>query len=285
MAYGFIKHIEDKGYSKETVESYEKVIKQFFIYIQSNYPDNKEPFQISSKDIKGYLSLQKEKEKSVSTLNKELAILKTLFNYLWEIDKVPVDPAVKIKRFAVNDKPLIEISFDELQNLLEKVLSNPDYPPIRKAIFLLATKGLKTSEFRFKKDDVLESLDEEKLMITLRNRTIELDRKEAPFFQEYFYESMFNGSDYVFITKKHGKEEHGPIEVMSILSHLRAIAKDYLEDKQTITLVSIRRAIAYDLYTKHIPIQQIAKILGIEEDSASNYLKKLMEGNIKQNIT
>lgn len=285
MAYGFIKHIEDKGYSKETVGSYEKVIKQFFNYIQSTYPDNKEPFQISSKDIKSYLSLQKEKEKSISTLNKELAILKTLFNYLWEIDKVTVDPAVKIKRFAVNDKPSIEITFEELQILLEKVLSNPNYPPVRKAIFLLATKGLKTSEFRFKKEDVLDSMEEEKLMITLRNRTIELDRKEAPFFQEYLYESLFNGSDYVFITRKHGGEDHGPIEVMSILSHLRGIAKDYLGDKQTLTLVSIRRAIAYDLYTKYTPIQQIAKTLGIEEDSASNYLKKLMEGNINQNIT
>jgi len=285
MAFGFIKHIENKGYSKETIESYEKVINQFFTYIKLTYPDNKEAFQISSKDIKDYLLLQKKKNKSISTLNKELAILKTLFNYLWEIDKVPVDPAVKIKRFAVNEKPIIEIPFEELQSLVEKVLSNPGYLPVRKAIFLLATKGLKTSDFRFKKEDVLDAPEEGNVVLQLRNRKIVLEGKEATFFQEYFYESMFNGSEYVFVTKKHGSKVSGPIEVMSILSHLRAIAKDYLSENQTLTLVSIRRAIAYDLYSKNMAIQQIASQLGIEEDSASNYIKKLLEGKVEQNIT
>ncbi|MBT2695849.1 hypothetical protein J7E79_00090 [Bacillus sp. ISL-40] len=42
---------------------------------------------------------QLERDKSISTVNKELAIIKTFFHYLWEINKVPVDPAVKIKRF------------------------------------------------------------------------------------------------------------------------------------------------------------------------------------------
>ena len=285
MAYGFLNHLENKGYSKETVQSYEKVLNQFFIFIKTTYPDNKEPFQISSRDIKSYLELQKEKDKSLSTINKELAILKTFFNYLWEINKVPIDPAVKIKRYDTKEKPTIDFPFDELKSLLDKVLKNHDYPPVRKAIFLLATKGMKTAEFRFKRDCVMEYPENEKIVIKLHNRNIQLEGKEASYFQEYFYESMFNGSDYVFLTKKHGEEIGGPIEVMSILNHLRAIAKDYLGEDKTITLVSIRRAIAFDLYTKQIPIQQIAKTMGIEEESASNYLKKLMGGKAAQITT
>lgn len=277
MAYGFIKHLENKGYKNETLESYAKVIKLFFSYLQSTYPHNKEPFQISSKDIKGYLILQKDRNKSISTINKELAILKTFFNYLWEVDKVPVDPAMKIKRFSSEDRPLLGISYGEIKGLLKKVLNNPEYSTLRKAIFILATKGLKTSEFRFKKGDIEIPSDKNQVVINLRNRKIVLEGQEADYLKDYLQDSKLNGSDYVFITKRHGGKERCPIEVMSILSHLRTIANDYLKSEQTLTLVLIRRAIAYDLYVNNTPIQQIAKVLGIEEDSASNYLRILLE--------
>lgn len=280
MPYGFIGHLENKGYSEETVKSYEKVITQFFSFIQSTYPDNKEPFQISAKDIKTYLEKQREKDKSVSTVNKELAILKTLFNYLWEINKVQVDPAVKIKRYKVNNLPKVDITFEEVEEVLKKVLKNDNYSKLRKAIFLLATKGLKTADFRFKKEDVIDSDKEELLTINLRNRSIVLEGIEASYFQEYFYETMFNESEYVFTTKPHGEEQGGPIQVMSILNHLRAISNDYLGDNnEPLTLVSIRRSIAYNLYMQKMSIQSIAKTLGIEEYSASNYIRHLIVEN------
>ena len=47
MPYGFINNIEKKGYSVETIISYERVVNQFFIFIRRIYPSNKEPFQIS----------------------------------------------------------------------------------------------------------------------------------------------------------------------------------------------------------------------------------------------
>ncbi|QCJ45476.1 integrase (plasmid) [Bacillus sp. S3] len=281
MPYGFIKHLENEGYSEETVKSYEKIIVQFFSFIQSTYPGSKEPFQISSTDIKNYLEEQLNNEKTISTINKELAILKTLFNYLWEIDKVPVDPAVKIKRFKVKNLPKVDVTFEELEELLIKVLQNGEYSKLRKVIFLLATKGLKTADFRFKKEDVKESIKEDTITIQLRKRTITLVGREVTYFQEYFYETIFNGSDYVFTTKPHGEEYGGPIQVMSILNHLRAISSDYLgENVQPLTLISIRRAIAFHLYSQRHSIQAIAKKLGIEENSASNYLKYLTEGTI-----
>lgn len=66
MPYGFIKHIENKGYSEETVNSYEKVINQFFAFIKDKYPENKEPFQITSSDIIKYLEYQRDIREKVS---------------------------------------------------------------------------------------------------------------------------------------------------------------------------------------------------------------------------
>lgn len=281
MPYGFIKYIENKGYSDETVKSYDRVVSQFFSYIKITYPMGKEPFQISAADIHSYLEEQLEKDKTISTVNKELAILKTMFNYFWESDHVPlpIDPTVKIKRLATKEHPVLDISYEQLMDLLKKVLNDPDYPAVRKAIFILAMKGLKTSDYRFKKSDVYDLVDNDHTRIVLRNREVILDSQTSSYFQEYFNESLFNGSEYVFITKPRGEDTGIPIQVMSILNHLRIISRDYLsEGAPLLTLVAIRRALAYHLYTNGHSVQMIAKELGIEESTVSNSLKHLLEG-------
>jgi site-specific recombinase XerD len=278
MPYGFIKHIEDKGYRSETVKSYEKVVNQFFRYLMNSFPSIKEPFQISPTDIKNYLEDQLERDKSISTINKELAILKTLFHYLWEINMVPVDPAVKITRFKIETELKVDVNYDEILTILDKVLSNKEYSKVRKAIFLLAVKGLKTADFRFTKDDVLDCIEDNKIVIKLKNRSITLQGIEATYFRKYYYETIHSESEYVFTTKPHGEQIGVPIQVMSILNHLRAISQDYLrENSPSFTLISIRRALIINLYHKKYSIQMIANELGIEENSASNYLKYIVQ--------
>lgn len=281
MPYGFIEHIKNNGYSHETIASYEKVLNQFFGYLSKNYNRHLEAHEINPSDIKSYLEDQIDKEKSVSTINKELAIIKTLFNYLWEKNKVPIDPAVKLKRYKSENNTELLVTLKEILDILPKVMVNTSYPLNRKVIFLLATKGLKTADYRFKRDDVLDLTDKEVVEIQLKNRKIVLEDKEASWFLEYYYESILNDSEYIFTTKSHKEEKRGPIQVMSILNHLRIITADYLpKETPPLTLLSIRRAIAYDLYTKKIPIQQIALELGIEESTASNYLKHLVTNEI-----
>lgn len=281
MPYGFTTYIENKGYSDETVKSYDWVVTQFFSYIKKSYPMGKEPFQISAADIHNYLEEQLEKDKSISTVNKELAIIKTMFNYFWESDHVPlpIDPTVKIKRLATKEHPVLDISYEQLMDLSKKVLNDSGYPAVRKAVFILAIKGLKTSDYRFKKSDVYDSVDNDHIRIVLRNREVILDSQTSSYFQEYFNEALFNGSEYVFITKPRGEETGIPIQVMSILNHLRIISRDYLpEGTPLLTLVAIRRALAYHLYTNGHSVQMIAKELGIEESTVSNSLKHLLEG-------
>ncbi|MBT2724427.1 site-specific integrase [Bacillus sp. ISL-46] len=281
MPYGFIRHIEDKGYSLETVKSYDKVVNQFFKFINKSYPFNKEPFQISPTDIKNYLEEQLERDKSISTVNKELAIIKTFFHFLWEFNKVPIDPAVKMKRLKIEKELKVIVTYDEILSILENVLLNQGYSKLRKAVFLLAVKGLKTADFRFKKEDIIDDLDNNNIVIQLKNRSISLRGTEATCFREYYVETRYNESDFVFTTTPHGERSGGPIQVMSILNHLRAISSDYLgENDPALTLISIRRAMALHLYLKKYSLQDIAKELGIEENSASNYLKYILIGNI-----
>lgn len=278
MPYGFIRYIEDKGYSTETIDSYAKVVNQFFSFIKKFYPDNKDPFEILPSDIHRYLKEQQlGKGKSISTINKELAIIKTLFNYLWEKDIVPIDPTVKIKRFKTDSKPTVNILYPDLVKILDQVLVNPDYTPSKKAFFLLAMKGLKLSEFRFKMDDVTYSDREDYVEIQLKNRLIVLKDLEAICFLEHYRDSIFNGSDFVFVSKLKGSDELVPLRITTVFNHLKVIAMDYLpSNSEHITLSGIRRSIAFYLYSdKKYSIQRIAKELGIEENSASNYLKNI----------
>lgn len=276
MPYGFIKHIENNHYRLETIRSYEKILKQFFSYLSYEYQAIKEPYQISSSDIKNYLTSQHEKGKSLSTINKELAILKTFFHYLWEINKVSVDPAVKIKRYKVKPTRQIEVSYEQITDCLQKTLHNNRYSPLRKVIFLLAAKGLKTADFRFKKDDVTIDRKHTQVEILLSTRIIYLSGEEAECFIDYFEEIKSQQSEYVFVTKSQHDDALAPVQVMSILNHLRAVSFEYLPKKaQALTLISIRRALMHYLYAKKYPIQKIAQQLGIEERSVSNYLKNL----------
>ncbi|GKU84326.1 MULTISPECIES: tyrosine-type recombinase/integrase [Niallia] len=290
MPYGFIKHLEKRGFSQVTLIGYEKVMGQFFSYLAKLYPEKKEPFQISSKDIKDYIRAQEEKEKSPSTINKELAIIKSFFNYLWEIDKVPVDPAVKIKRLKA--KKLVELNtfYEELNSLLDPILTHKDYPIVRKAIYVLALKGLKYSDFLFKKDNVLISNTQDQVEIVLENRTILLSGQEASIFIEFYNQSLFNSSDFVFTSKIYLKrkndfgnlENYGPIQLMTILNHLKVISSDF-NLGENLTLTIFRKSIAYFMYTKQREsLHSIAYKLGIEENTALIYLKLITESTAEK---
>lgn len=287
MPYGYIKHLENRGYSRETLISYEKVIGQFFSYLTILYPENKEPFQISSKDIKDYISAQEVKEKSPSTINKELTIIKSFFNYLWEIDKVPVDPAVKIKSLKIKKRVEVKTFYEELTNKLEPILTHKEYPIVRKVIFLLALKGLRYSDFLFKKEDVLISHLHDQVEITLKHKTILLTENEASIFIEFYNQTLFNSSDFVFTSKIYTKredsnnhEKFGPIQLMTILNHLKVISSDF-NFGENLNLTIFRKSLALYMYTKEREsLQTIAKKLGIEENTASSYLKFITESTV-----
>lgn len=290
MPYGFINHLEHKAYSQETITSYEKVIGQFFSFLTTLYPENKEPYQISSKDIKNYMMAQEKKEKSPSTINKELTIIKSFFNYLWEIDKVPVDPAVKIKSIKIKKHVEVKTFYEELNNILEPILNHRDYPVIRKVIFVLAIKGLKYSDFLFKKDKVLVSNLDDQVEITLNHKIILLKEKEASVFIEFYNQSLFNSSNFVFTSKVYTKrkesakdQEHfGPIQLMTILNHLKVISSDF-NLGENLNLTIFRKSIAYYMYTKQREsLQTIAKKLGIEENTASSYLKFITDSTAEK---
>jgi site-specific recombinase XerD len=275
MPYGYVKYLENKGYKRHTINTYMKTINAFLHFINVTYKCAKEPYEISSADIRKFLDYKIHQEgNTIETANKHLTILKNFFDYLWQIDKIAVDPTVKIKRLKGNTVKITQVTYEDLLHLKPKIIRNSDYPLVRKAIYILSLKGLRSSEFHFKKDDVQEQ--ENEVIIHLKKHTISLTGEDAEVFMSYFFESQFNSTEYVFVTKKH---DHRlvPIEFMSILSHLRQISRDY-RLPVNLNLNEIRHYYAYYLYVKkRMAIQQIALLLGIQEASASQLIKESLE--------
>jgi site-specific recombinase XerD len=268
MPYGYSEYLFEKSKSPETIDSYEKEVNYFFAFLDFKYERKKELYEITTKDIKDYLEDKKAKGSKTVTINKYITILKSFFDYLWMINKISIDPTTKLKRIKENETHNQDLTYHELLDTLPKVLNNTDYSPLRKVLYILALTGFRASEYQILKDNVIIDTADGEVIIKTKKRQIVLVDQEAEYFMEYYYnESMFNLSNYVFVTNKHN-EETVPVEGMTIYFHLRAISEEYNLPK--LVLNDIRHAYAHYLYTENqFTIEDIAKEFGIEENSAA----------------
>jgi len=277
MPYGYKKYLEYQQKSKETVKDYLKTVNMFFRFIDNKYGNNYEMYKVATSDVREFLKNKLDDGNSKTTVNKHLTILKNFFDYLWKIEKVPIDPIAKLKHFKHQTERPNLITYEALLKLLPDVLKNVNYTNLRKSIYILAIYGLNISDFHFKKGDVLDKGDS--VEIILKNRPpIELNERRAEIFLSYYNESIFNGTDYVFVTKKMD-QTFVPIEVMSVHYHLNEISEDYSLPSKLSPNV-IRHSFTYYLFMeKRMTVEQVADIFGIENKSAATLVKESQRRN------
>lgn len=277
MPYGYAEYLEtEKKRSIHTIDEHVRQINYFFGFLNQKYKGKtREVYEITSADIKDYLDSKKAENYAPRTINKILAILKSFFDYLWRSNKIGRDPAVKMKYLPLESK-YSSLDYQTLLDILPKVLQGGSYTVKRQVIFLLALKGFRFADYHLLKSNV-KLLDDQKVMITIPNhdknnelihRIVILEGIEAEVFTVYYYKSLFNGSDYLFISKKWDKDTPTPIEPMSIYNSIHAITKDFNIGK--VSLTDIRYAYVKYLYSnKNMTVKELANHFGISEKSAS----------------
>jgi site-specific recombinase XerD len=273
MPYGYERYLESKNKSEKTIDTYTKTIYKFFGYLNEKYKKDKELYEISTRDIVEFFSLKVQSgELKESTANKQIAILKSFFDYLWRTDQIPYDPAVKIPKFCDPHNAYKFMKYEKICEIKKKVIENENYSPLRKAVFVLASYGCFHQEFLMKKEDVVHNVDGT-ITINLVKRTINLSGKEAIVFNEHYKTSLHYDSPFVFTSRKQNGEIIG-IEVMTLLNHLRKISTDY-ELPIRLTFISLKWSYSYYLFfNENLSIPEHAKMLGNEETtSASTYSK------------
>ncbi|MCI9015587.1 MAG: site-specific tyrosine recombinase XerD [Clostridia bacterium] len=138
----FIK--EDKRLSENTLQSYKRDIIQYENYINNNRLNYA---KLNEKDIKDYLIYLEEIGKKTSTISRNLASIRSFYQFLLRNRKVKKDPTERIQSPKVEKKAPSVLSSQEIELLLEQP-KNIDLKGIRdKAMleFAYAT-GMRVTE-------------------------------------------------------------------------------------------------------------------------------------------
>ena len=134
-----------RGASANTVSSYVRDVQKFAEFIFSS--ENKNLLQISSDNIRFYLTVLEKNNKSPATISRCIASIKAFYNHLIDIGHVAQNPVSDISTNTVQKKPPRILSDEEVRLLLEQP-NISDYKGARdSAMFeILYATGIRVSE-------------------------------------------------------------------------------------------------------------------------------------------
>ena len=158
----FLNYIKNKNYSNYTIDSYNKDLDNFYVYLNQNNTDIK---KVNYKFLRGYLTVLYDKKYSKKTIARNISTLKSFFKYLKKENIIKSNPMNLIKTPKIDKKLPKFLNYDDL----EKILSIPDTTTFlgkRNALILelLYSTGVRVSELvNIKLNDI--DLSEEKILI------------------------------------------------------------------------------------------------------------------------
>jgi site-specific recombinase XerD len=276
LLYNFTEYLENNNYSKYTVNLYTDTILMFLGYIDKELKTKLEVHEIKAAHIKAFLEAKEEEGLGQKTINKYITILKKFFEYLWDLEKIHTDPTIRIKTYKVKDTKKLKFDYQNLLEIYPKVLANPNYTDKRVSIFILAMKGLRYCDFAFQKSQVI--IESDHIILDLGTRIVTLEGREAEIFSCYYHESLLNGSDYVFCSKRLEDEQWDRMSQTRIRYDLRLIAADY--QFPYLNLTDYRYLyISYLRLSLKKSVDEIAAIMGIEKKVVTQILQRTVESD------
>lgn len=107
----------DKKLSENTLQSYNRDIKLYCNYLEQNDID---AVETSENDIKTYLDNLKENGKAVSTISRNLASLRSFYQYLHRTKVVDEDPTLSLESPKIERKLPKVLTSEQVELLLEQ---------------------------------------------------------------------------------------------------------------------------------------------------------------------
>lgn len=108
---------KDKKLSDNTLQSYNRDIKLYGNYLENN---NLDMLKTNEDSIKTYLDSLKDNGKAVSTVSRNLASLRSFYQYLYKTKCVTEDPTVNLESPKIERKPPKILSAEQVELLLEQ---------------------------------------------------------------------------------------------------------------------------------------------------------------------
>ena len=108
---------KDKKLSDNTLQSYNRDIKLYCNYLDIN---NLDPVKTTEDDLSDYLESLKENGKAVSTVSRNLASLRSFYQYLYRTKVVTEDPTINLESPKIERKLPKVLSSEQVELLLEQ---------------------------------------------------------------------------------------------------------------------------------------------------------------------
>lgn len=108
---------KDKKLSDNTLQSYNRDIKLYCNYLEEN---NLDPVKTGEKELAKYLETLKENGKAVSTVSRNLASLRSFYQYLYRTKVVSEDPTVNLESPKIERKLPKVLTSEQVELLLDQ---------------------------------------------------------------------------------------------------------------------------------------------------------------------
>lgn len=135
----------EKGLSSNTLESYRRDLQKFFLFLQEKNINNIE--HISRTDLTDFLLKQKEKGLAPTTLTRNLASIRSFYQFLLKEQIITENPSTDLETPKTEKKLPRVLSFNEIELLLEQPETKNVIGLRDKAMLeLLYATGIRVSE-------------------------------------------------------------------------------------------------------------------------------------------
>ena len=271
---------KDKKLSKNTLQSYNRDILQYHKYIDENELNYS---KITEDDIKKYLKYLKKIDKKPSTISRNLATIRSFYQYLIRTRKISQDPTSKIKSPKIEKRVPSVLTSDEVDLLLEQP-KDVDLKGTRdKAMLEVAyATGMKVTEII---DLNIEDIDFEEGIVECKNgkksRVIPIGTIAQKALKEYIEDArpilIKDNENKALFVNMNGKRltRQGFWKIVKYYKEKAHINKD-------ITPHILRHSFAIHLLQNGANLKSIQAMLGHSDVSSTQIYKQFETNELKE---
>lgn len=267
----------EKKYSKNTIESYERDLLQFQIFI------TKEITRIQEEDIHQYLKELSVEEKSEKTISRVISCLKSFYKFLLIEKKVTRNPMENIEIPKLKKSLPHTLTEEEVNNLLEVPLLDAFSYRNKAMLEVLYATGIRVSELvNLKLGDVdIESATLRTMGKGSKERIVPLGDYALRYLTIYIrdYRPLLlkrDYNDYLFLNN-HGKK----LTRQGFFKIIKARAKEANIQKE-LSPHTLRHSFATHLLNHGADLRSIQELLGHSDISTTQIYTHISNEHLKE---
>ncbi len=282
LVQNFVDFLEnEKGLSDNTLQSYSRDIQQYMSYLQEINIPNIE--NVNKTTVIAYLLYLQKKGRATSTISRNLASIRSFYQYLYKIDMIEQDPTQNLESPKVEKKLPQILSTQEVELLLDqpKCVDLKGYRD-KAMLELLYATGIRVSELiSLNLDDINLEMGFVKCKKGNKERVIPLGSMAVTSIKEYIKKArsmmILNPSEQALFVNCNGRRltRQGFWKIIKLYKNQAKINKE-------ITPHTLRHSFAAHLLENGADLRSIQEMLGHSDISSTQIYAQLTKNKIKE---